>query len=161
MLSTFSELTNSEQASVHLFGPFVTEHLTADNYVNFLTKQLHFQWKTCLCRQNAGYSYSIMGLSPPHFGQVTAYLNQRYENRWTGRCDPITCGRRDLWNQPHFISFFGVSLNRRTRGPKHRAREELLHWIMDATACISERPEMIQSSALKTVENVPDSRTYA
>jgi hypothetical protein len=56
----------SEQASVQLATPFVTEqHLTADNYLNFLTNELPFSMEDVPLGTKRGNDGA-----PPHFGQV-------------------------------------------------------------------------------------------
>jgi hypothetical protein len=74
----------------HLTGPFVTEQRsTADNYLNSLTNEMPLLMEDAPLGRRRGIFFEHDG-EPPHFGQVTAYLNQRYENRWiVCRC-PVT-----------------------------------------------------------------------
>jgi hypothetical protein len=53
--------------------------LTADNYVNFLTKGLPLLVDEL--RLETRRAFTFQQITPAHFGQVAAYLNQNYENR--------------------------------------------------------------------------------
>jgi hypothetical protein len=57
----------------------LAELLSADCCANFLANE----WKTCLCRQGAGFSFSSMGRTPSLYGRKgTVNLNQLYESLW-------------------------------------------------------------------------------
>jgi hypothetical protein len=76
-----------------------------------------------------------------HFGhQVAAYLNQCYENHWTGHHGPIPWPLKF----PNIIppDFFLWALM--TYRTKVHTREELLHQIMNNAAYIQRHSEMIQ-----------------
>lgn len=71
-----------------LISPFILEHLTAVNYLYFLTNELLHSMKdvpleTMLLRRHT------LSLAPPHFGQAMSYLNQCYSNQCTGHAGPI------------------------------------------------------------------------
>jgi hypothetical protein len=101
------------------------------------------------------------------FVQVTAYPNQRYENRWIGRHGPTTWPPRSPYLTP--LDFFWDLMKEMTYRTKVHTSEKFLHWIMDAAIYIREHSEMIQRAvnsccneqALKTVEVILNSyETY-
>jgi hypothetical protein len=73
-----------------LIGPFALEqHLTASNYLNFLKNELPLLMEDVSLETKRGI-FLQHDEAPPHFDQITAYLNQRYENRWIGHRGPVT-----------------------------------------------------------------------
>jgi hypothetical protein len=118
------------------------QRLTTDNYLNFLTNELPLLVEEVPLETRRAIIFQQDG-APPHFGQVTAYLNQRYENRWIGRLGPIT------WPPifPDLIPlhlFLWDVMKDMTYRTKVQARGELLHQFMDAAANTRDHPEVIQ-----------------
>jgi hypothetical protein len=79
------------------------ERLTTDNHLNFLTLLM----EDVLLETKRGIFFQH-DEAPPHFGRkITAYLNQRYENRWMFRCGPVTWPLRSPEIAPLDL-FYGV-----------------------------------------------------
>jgi hypothetical protein len=71
-----------------------------------------------------------------HFGyQIMAHLNRCYKNCWIGHCGPVPWPLRSL-DLIQCDFFLWGPIKAMTCRTKVHMREELLHWIMNATANI-------------------------
>ena len=121
----------------HLIGPhFIEGPLRAENYRRLLEDDLPTYMEDIPLEDRRDIWFQQDG-APPHFGrQVTAFLNEKFPERWLGRGGPVHWPARSPDLSPLDFFLWGCLKSRVYCYDKPDTHEELTNWIIEATTSL-------------------------